>query len=63
MSSPSVSTINASDYARTIYDLFLRRELITLGEEVVNEAFDQRLEVEAQDMIEAAEARLFSLAA
>ncbi|MBK9585873.1 MAG: replicative DNA helicase [Alphaproteobacteria bacterium] len=57
-----VSTINASDYARTIYDLFLRRELITLGEEVVNEAFDQRLEVEAQDMIEAAEARLFSLA-
>ena len=57
-----VSTINADDYARTIYDLYLRRELITLGEEVVNEAFDQRLEVEAQDMIEAAEAKLFSLA-
>lgn len=57
-----VSTINAEDYARTIYDLHLRRELIALGEEVVNEAFDQNLESDAQNVIEAAEARLFSLA-
>ncbi|MCB1591028.1 MAG: replicative DNA helicase [Alphaproteobacteria bacterium] len=57
-----VSTINTEDYARTIYDLFLRRELITIGEEVVNEAFDQNLESDAQNMIETAESRLFSLA-
>src|ERR1700732_866015 len=33
-----VTIINAEDYGRTIYDLFLRRQLITLGEDVVNEA-------------------------
>ena len=35
-----VSIINARDYARTIHDLYLRRQLIVLGEDVVNEAFD-----------------------
>ncbi|MCC7305094.1 MAG: replicative DNA helicase [Alphaproteobacteria bacterium] len=57
-----VSVVNAEDYARTVYDLHLRRELITLGEEVVNEAFEHRLEVAAKDTIEMAEARLFELA-
>ena len=31
-----VSTINTEAYGRTIYDLHMRRELIALGEEVVN---------------------------
>ncbi|MGQ0527414.1 MAG: replicative DNA helicase [Alphaproteobacteria bacterium] len=57
-----VSVINANDYARTIYDLHLRRQLVTIGEEVVNDAYDQALEVEATDTIERAEARLFDLA-
>lgn len=57
-----VSIINAEDYARTIYDLHLRRELITLGEEVVNEAYDHKLDAAAKDTIEMAEARLFDLA-
>ena len=30
------STINAAEYGQTIRDLYLRRELITLGENVVN---------------------------
>ncbi|GJL85868.1 MAG: replicative DNA helicase [Micavibrio sp.] len=57
-----VSVINAADYGRTIYDLHLRRELITLGEEIVNESFDHKLEVDAKDTIELAESRLFTLA-
>ncbi len=56
-----VSVINAEHYARNIYDLHLRRELISLGEEVVNEAYDHNLDVEARSTIEMAEARLYDL--
>ena len=35
-----VTVINAGEYGKLIYDLFLRRELINIGEEMVNEAFD-----------------------
>src|ERR1700681_2561038 len=57
-----VTIINAEDYGRTIYDLFLRRQLITLGEDVVNEAFAHDLERDALIQIEATEKRLFDLA-
>jgi len=57
-----VSVINVYDYAKTIYELFMRRELITLGEDVVNDAHSLRLESSATDTIEEAESRLFSLA-
>ena len=57
-----VSVVNVSDYARTIYDLHLRRELITLGEDVVNESYNHSLEADASTTIEQAEARLFDLA-
>ncbi len=57
-----VNVINIADYANTIYDLHLRRELITLGEEVVNEAYDHNLDSDAMKAIENAESRLFSLA-
>lgn len=57
-----VSVINAADYGQTIYDLHMRRELITLGEEIVNESYDHSLERDATNTIESAEARLFSLA-
>ncbi|HXP77427.1 MAG TPA: replicative DNA helicase [Stellaceae bacterium] len=57
-----VTIINAEDYGRTIYDLYLRRELITLGEDVVNEAFAHDLERDAVNQIEVAEKRLFDLA-
>ncbi|MEM7650517.1 MAG: replicative DNA helicase [Pseudomonadota bacterium] len=57
-----VSVVNVSDYARTIYDLHLRRELITLGEDVVNESYNHTLDADATSTIEQAEARLFDLA-
>ncbi|MCB9990005.1 MAG: replicative DNA helicase [Rhodospirillales bacterium] len=57
-----VTVINASDYAQSIYDLHLRRELITLGEDIVNESFSHTLDKDANNTIETAEARLFSLA-
>lgn len=57
-----ISVINTEDYGRTIYDLHLRRELIALGEDVVNEAFEHDLDRSASDTIEVAESRLFTLA-
>ena len=57
----SYITIDVRHYGSLIYDLFLRRELIDLGEEIVNEAFRHDLEVGALDQIETAEQRLYNL--
>ena len=57
-----VTIINAQDYGRTIYDLHLRRQLITIGEDMVNEAYSYEFEREAPQQIEEAEKRLFDLA-
>jgi replicative DNA helicase len=59
----SVITIqNAQDLGREIYDCFLRRELIELGETIVNKAFDHDLDDSAEQQIETAEEYLFNLA-
>ena len=57
-----VSVINAGDYANSIHDLHMRRELIAVGEEVVNDAFGMTLDKDASDTLEMAENRLFALA-
>ena len=58
----AVSVINAGDYGRLIYDLFLRRELINLGEDVVNRAYSNEIIETAANQIETAEKHLFELA-
>jgi replicative DNA helicase len=57
-----ITVINAEDYGRTIYDLHLRRQLITVGEEVVNGAYKHDIELDATAQIEMAEKKLFDLA-
>jgi len=57
-----IGIINIGDYARTIYELHMRRQLITLGEDVVNESYDHSLDNDALKTIEHAESRLFELA-
>ena len=57
-----VSVVNAVDYAHTIHDLYLRRQLIDLGEDTVNEAYRFDIDVSATAQIESAEQRLFNLA-
>ncbi|HET6519608.1 MAG TPA: replicative DNA helicase [Geminicoccaceae bacterium] len=54
--------INAAEYGRLIHDLALRRGLIRVGEEVVNTAYDPKVEEPARGQIETAEQRLFNLA-
>src|SRR5690348_11612615 len=56
-----VTIINAEDYGRVIHDLHLRRQLIELGEEMVNVAHGQDLDLPATGQIETAEEQLFRL--
>src|SRR5262249_44047838 len=58
-----VTVINAGDYGKLIYDLFLRRQLINVGEDMVNDAFEAHLDESATQQIEASEERLFQLSA
>jgi len=57
-----VGIINAGEYGRTIHDAWLRRQLIDIGETVVNNAFGAVAELSGADQIEAAEQQLFELA-
>lgn len=58
----AVTIIDAEDYARAIHDLFLRRQLIQIGTEIVNEAYEFDPGSTAVERIEATELRLFNLA-
>ncbi|CDO46529.1 replicative DNA helicase [Bartonella henselae] len=58
----AVTIINAEDYGRVIYDLFIRRSLINIGNQVVNTAFDAPLELTPSQQIETVENQLFELA-
>lgn len=62
LASLAVTIINIVDYAKTIYQLALRRQLIDIGEEVVNEAFDNEIELSPHEQIEQAEQKLYNLA-
>ncbi len=53
---------NATDYGRVIHDLAMRRGLISVGEDIVNQAFDPRATETGREQIEGAERRLFTLA-
>lgn len=62
LQSSYVNIIDARHYGELIFDLYLRRQLIDLGEEVVNKAFDIDLENPAATQIEEAEQELYNLA-
>jgi replicative DNA helicase len=62
LASMATTTINVLDYGRTVYDLALRRQLIGVGEQVVNDAYDKEIEATATQQIEQAEQSLFTLA-
>ncbi len=58
----ALTIIDPKHYGQLVYDLYLRRALIALGEEVVNDAFRPENEYSAVEQIEAAEQQLFNLA-
>ena len=62
LAAEATTIINAEDYGRTIYDLAIRRALIGVGENLVNEAFDAPVESSPRHQIEEAERKLYELA-
>ncbi|HEY8382452.1 MAG TPA: replicative DNA helicase [Microvirga sp.] len=62
LAAEATTVINAEDYGRTVYDLAIRRNLITIGENLVNVAYDAPVESSPRDQIEEAERKLYELA-
>ncbi len=62
LAAEATTIINAQDYGRTIYDLSLRRDLIGIGEDMVNVAYDAPVDFLPRAQIEDAERRLYELA-
>jgi replicative DNA helicase len=62
LAAEATTIINAQDYGRTIYELALRRDLIRIGEDMVNVAYDAPVDFAPRAQIEDAERRLYELA-
>jgi replicative DNA helicase len=62
LAAEATTVINAEDYGRTIHDLAVRRRLIEIGEDMVNEAYDSAVDVSPREQIEDAERKLYELA-
>ncbi|MBN9011881.1 MAG: AAA family ATPase, partial [Rhizobiales bacterium] len=62
LAAEATTIINAADYGRTIYELSLRRDLIHIGEDMVNVAYDAPVDFAPRAQIEDAERRLYELA-
>lgn len=58
----SIAIINLEDYGRIVFDMALRRSLIDLGTDIVNEAYENEIDKTAKEQIEMAEQNLFNLA-
>ncbi len=62
LAASATTIINAEEYGRTIYELAQRRKLISIGTDVVNDAYMHDVEDSTRAMIERAEQNLYSLA-
>ena len=60
--SAMVGIINAGDYGRLIHDAWVRRQLIDVGEIMVNDAYGGEPDLDGKDQIEKSEQALFNLA-
>lgn len=61
LASLSTTIIKPYDYAKIIYDLALKRDLVHVGEDIVNDAFSTNIERSGTEQLEAAEQKLFQL--
>lgn len=62
LAASAVTIINAGEYGRIIYDLHMKRELIALGTDMVNNAYNQGTQENATHQIEKSEQQLYDLA-
>lgn len=62
LAASAVSVINIRNYSDIIYDTSQKRALVGIGEEVVNTAYKNDIDISATQQIEHAEQQLFNLA-
>lgn len=62
LAAASAMVVNVRDYSEVLIDLAIKRDLIEIGGEVVQEAYDQDVDITAVEQIEKAEQQLFDLA-
>ncbi len=62
LAAAATTIINAEEYGRTIYELAQRRQLIDIGTDIVNDAYEANVEFSSRDLIERAEQELYDLA-
>ena len=62
LAAEATTVINATEYAKSVRDLALRRNLIVVGQEISAVAFDTPPDVTPRHQIEEAERKLYSLA-
>ena len=61
ISENSISIINSKQYGELIYDLFIRRKLIDLGTNLINDSYDNYEEQNSNIIIENTESNLYNL--
>lgn len=62
LAAEATTVLNAADYGQAIYDLAIRRNLILVGEEMVQVAYESEVEMTPAKQIEKVEGELFQLA-
>ena len=62
LASNATTIANARQYGRTIYDLAVRRELITVGEEMIADSFKAEIDENPASLIDKAEQSLYEIA-
>jgi replicative DNA helicase len=62
LAASATTIINVGDYARLIRDLSIRRQLIGIGEDLVNNSYEADIDAPATSLLERAEEQLFTLA-
>ncbi|MGY3581800.1 replicative DNA helicase [Bradyrhizobium sp. USDA 4341] len=61
LAAEATTIINAQDYGRAIFDLSVRRNLIGIGEDMVNVAYDAPVDAAPSRQIEEVERRLYEI--
>ncbi|MDR1597712.1 MAG: replicative DNA helicase [Holosporales bacterium] len=56
-----ISVMNTNDYGKIIYDLFLRRQLISISQETADECRNSDFDASATDIVEDVERKLYGL--
>jgi replicative DNA helicase len=62
LAAAATTIINTEEYGRLVYELAMRRRLIAIGNDIVNESFEPKVEESARELIERAEQALYEIA-